>query len=90
MVRKTFQILHFRVSIEYEALCALCLKILVKFRFFLQKTEWFFSVCWAYDTENDVHVVVAGGNRGIIRVIDVVTGDLVNVCLLMFESVFPF
>ncbi|VDP21839.1 unnamed protein product [Onchocerca flexuosa] len=42
------------------------------------KTEWFFSVCWAYDTENDVHVVIAGGNRGIIRVIDVVTGDLVN------------
>ncbi|CAG9533202.1 unnamed protein product [Cercopithifilaria johnstoni] len=42
------------------------------------KTEWFFSVCWAYDTENDVHVVIAGGNRGIIRVIDVMTGDLVN------------
>lgn len=58
--------------------------------FFFQKTEWFFSVCWAYDTENDVHVVIAGGNRGIIRVIDVVTGDLVNVrlFLFMFKSIF--
>ncbi|VDN05954.1 unnamed protein product [Thelazia callipaeda] len=42
------------------------------------KNESFFAICWGYDTENDVHVVIAGGNRGIIRVINVVTGELVN------------
>ncbi|MFH4976231.1 hypothetical protein AB6A40_002940 [Gnathostoma spinigerum] len=40
--------------------------------------EAFFAVCWAYDTDFDQHAVVAGGIRGIIRVVNASNGSLIN------------
>ncbi|VDN32250.1 unnamed protein product [Gongylonema pulchrum] len=42
------------------------------------KDEAFFAVCWAYDVDNQLHLVVFAGNRGIIRVLGALTGELRN------------
>ncbi|VDN30403.1 unnamed protein product [Gongylonema pulchrum] len=43
-----------------------------------RKDEAFFAVCWAYDVDNQLHLVVFAGNRGIIRVLGALTGELRN------------
>lgn len=41
-------------------------------------TEFFYAVCWTYDVENGRNFIIAGGKRGIIRVICMDTSTVIN------------
>ncbi|VDD94949.1 unnamed protein product [Enterobius vermicularis] len=39
--------------------------------------ELFYTVCWAYDPDYEEHSVVVGGQRGIVRVLEATTGNVI-------------
>ena len=41
------------------------------------RDELFYTVCWAYDPDYEEHSVVVGGQRGIVRVLEATTGNVI-------------